>query len=209
MGSRAHESNLDPVTKRPLRALLCALFLGAALPVETGLTTASAQPGPNVNPQFVGQWCVQGDPSKIGTITPGGLGLQLTNETGSTSPAQPVGLGGSTIVALQWNLVQGTLAPDASRINWTNGTYWNHCNSGGGKTLDGTWYAGGDPRRACSISQRLGSLTFINENGTAAAGNFDGPSHLVATWQGTPIGGTVSADGSRISWDNGTFWSRR
>ncbi len=101
------------------------------------MTPALAQPGPNVNPQFVGQQS--------------GLGLQLTN--------------------------------------------CNHCNSGG-CTLDGTWYANGDPRRPCSISQRLGALTFINELGNTAAGNFDGPSHLAAMWQGMPIGATLGADGS-------------
>ncbi len=195
------------MTKKTFHCLLLALL---ALVAEfTCVTTAGAQPGPNVNPQFVGQWCVQGDPTRIGSIASSGLGLQLTNESGSTSIAQPVGPSGQTIVALQWNLVQGTLTPDASRITWTNGTFWNHCNNGGGgKTLDGTWYANGDPGRMCSISQRLGALTFVNETGTTAAGNFTGPSHLIANWQGTPIGGTISPDGSRIRWDNGTFWSR-
>jgi len=79
--------------------------------------------------------------------------------------------------------------------------------AGGLSRLAGVFLAG-DPGRMCSISQRLGALTFVNETGTTAAGNFTGPSHLIANWQGTPIGGTISPDGSRISWDNGTFWSR-
>jgi hypothetical protein len=195
------------VTKTTFIGLAMALV--ATFAALIGPTPATAQPGPNINPQFVGSWCVNGDPTKIGSIAQNGLGLQLTNESGSTSIAQPVGPGGSTIVALQWNLVQGTLTSDASRINWTNGSYWNHCSSGGGgKTLDGTWYASGDPGRMCSISQRLGALTFVNESGTTASGNFNGPRHLVAFWQGTPIGGAISGDGSRITWDNGTFWSR-
>jgi hypothetical protein len=170
---------------------------------------ADAQPVTNVNPQFVGRWCVQGDPSRIATISPGNLGLQLTNETGSTSPAQSAGINGSTIVALQWNLVQGTLTADGNRINWTNGTFWNHCGSGNRRaTLDGTWYAGGDPSRSCSIAQQFGALTFMNESGVSASGNYDGPNHIVAVWNGKTIGGTISPDGSRINWDNGTFWSR-
>ena len=192
------------IHRRVLGVASCIVLLLSA----AGVRPAGAQLPPNVNPQFIGRWCVGGDPSKIGTIAAGNLGLQLTNEAGSTSAAQPAGLDGSTIVALQWNLVQGTITGDASRINWSNGTFWNHCNSGGRATLDGTWYAGGDPGRACSIVQQYGALNFVNESGVTAAGNFDGPSHIVAVWQGKTIGGTISRDGKRINWDNGTFWSR-
>jgi hypothetical protein len=182
-------------------------LLGILSALSTQVDRADAQLPPNVNPQFVGRWCAQGDPSRIATIAAGNLGLQLTNETGSTSPAQVVGVNGSTIVALNWNLVQGTISGDGSRINWTNGTYWNHC-TGRRTTLDGTWYAGGDPNRVCSISQKFGALNFVNESGTTASGSFDGRNHFVAVWQGQQIGGTVSADGRRITWSNGTFWSR-
>jgi hypothetical protein len=171
------------------------------------INSANAQLGPTINPQFLGRWCVQGDPSRIATIAAANLGLQLTNESGSTSSAQAVGINGSTIVALNWNLVQGTISSDGSHINWTNGTYWNHC-AGRRTTLDGTWFANGDPSRACSISQQFGALNFVNENGNTASGNFDGPNHLTATWQGQLIGATISADGTRINWSNGTFWSR-
>jgi hypothetical protein len=193
--------------ERNVRVLVRAALFGMVLSLAGALVPAGAQPAPNVNPQFIGRWCVQGDPTRIATIAQGNLGLQLTNESGSTSIGQGVGLNGSTIVALQWNLVQGTLTADARRINWTNNTYWNHCNAPR-TTLDGTWYANGDPSRSCSISQQYGALNFVNETGTAASGHFDGPSHIVALWQGTMIGGTISPDGSRINWDNGTFWTR-
>ena len=192
---------------RPFGLPLRFALLSALLSLAMGHGTAVAQPAPNINPQFVGRWCVQGDPTRIATIAQGNLGLQLTNETGSTSIGQGVGMNGSTIVALQWNLVQGTLTPDASRINWTNNTYWNHCNVPRA-TLDGTWYANGDPSRSCTISQQYGALNFVNESGTTASGHFDGANHIVALWQGTPIGGTIGPGGSRINWDNGTFWSR-
>ncbi len=189
------------------RTCALAVLFGTVLQLLAGLTRADAQLPPNINPQFIGRWCVQGDSARNATIAQGPLGLQLTNESGSTSTAQGVGLGGSTIVALEWDLVQGTLRNDGRRIDWTNGTYWNHC-SGSGMTLDGTWYAGGDPGRMCSISQQYGAINFVNESAVRASGHFDGPSHLVALWQGKSIGGAVSPDGSRISWDNGTFWSR-
>jgi hypothetical protein len=192
---------------RIFRLLLCAVLAGIALGTIGAPQPAGAQLPPNVNPQFIGRWCVGGDPAKIATIAASAFGLQLTNEIGSTSPAQSVALDGSTIVALQWDLVQGTLTRNGSRINWTNNTFWSHC-SPSGTTLDGTWYANGDPGRPCSITQQYGALTFVNETGITAAGQFNGPRHIEARWQGKTIGATISSDGTRINWDNGTFWTR-
>jgi hypothetical protein len=91
----------------------------------------------------------------------------------------------------------------------SNNTFWSRCSGNGhAGRLDGAWFAQGDPSRQCSIQQRYGALSFSNENGATASGVFDGPMHFTATWSGQQIGGTISADGSRITWDNGTFWTR-
>jgi hypothetical protein len=31
---------------------------------------------------------------------------------------------------------------------------------------------------------------------------------LTTNWNGTNIAGTVTANGNRINWDNGTYWTR-
>jgi hypothetical protein len=171
----------------------------------------------NANPAFLGQWCAQGDPSKIASISGNGAFLTLTNEQGSTSPGNLQGMNQNVIVAPGWQFVQGTLTPDGSQINWTNGTFWARCNQGGGggggnhgrvPNLQGTWYRSGNHSQACSIQQNRKTLTFTNEAGQSAQGQFLGPKHVTANWNGQTINGTLVNNAGRINWDNGTWWSR-
>ncbi len=94
---------------------------------------ASAAPAPqgNQGAAFLGQWCAQGDPNKQTSITSnGGVFFNLTNEQGDTSPGTLQGP--NVMSAPGWQFVTGTLTPDGSQINWSNGTYWQRCNNGGG-----------------------------------------------------------------------------
>ncbi|MGP6157422.1 MAG: hypothetical protein ACLPYS_07945 [Vulcanimicrobiaceae bacterium] len=185
-----------------------AALLAGILALASLTGAGGAQPMPNGYNTFLGTWCAQGVPTARTSIVSGGAGLTLTNELGATSPGALTGINSRSIVAFQWNLVRGTLSFDGSQINWSNNTFWSRCTSGHVGKLDGTWYAQGDPSRACAITQRYGVLSFTNETGTTVTGAFDGPMHLSATWSGQLIGGTISGDGSRIAWDNGTFWTR-
>ena len=74
--------------------------------------------------------------------------------------------------------------------------------------LTGTWYAQGDRSKSCSIRQRGNNLQLSNESGDNASGQMNGKRTLTTNWNGTTIGGTVSANGNRINWDNGTYWTR-
>jgi hypothetical protein len=190
----------------------------AALLVAISLTlivkNAVAQFPPN-QPQsnaFLGAWCAQGDPSKHASISSNGAFLTLTNENGDTSPGQYQGQTG--IQAPGWQFVTGTLSPDGRQINWSNGTFWARCNSGGGGggrhrlNLTGTWYAQGNRSQSCSIHQSGSNLQLSNESGGNASGQINGKRTLTTDWNGTTIGGTVSTDGNRINWDNGTYWIR-
>jgi hypothetical protein len=47
-----------------------------------------------------------------------------------------------------------------------------------------------------------------NESGDNASGQINGKRTLTTNWDGTAIGGTVSTNGNRINWDNGTYWTR-
>jgi hypothetical protein len=187
-----------------------ALLLVVAITLTVGLKNAVAQfPPQSQSAAFTGAWCAQGDPTKQASIADNGGGfLTLKNENGDTSPGQYQGQTG--IVAPGWQFVTGTLSPDGSQINWSNGTFWARCDSGGNRRLNltGTWYAQGNRSQSCSIRQRGNNLQLSNQSGDTATGQMNGKRTLTTNWNGTNIGGTVSANGNRINWDNGTYWTR-
>jgi hypothetical protein len=195
-------------------ALLGALL--ALLASNAVAQPASASHGPQDAAAFLGTWCAQGDPSKQTSIATGNTGvfLTLTNEAGSTSYGQLQAPG--RIVAPEWQFVVGRLSPDGSQINWSNGTMWARCPTGGTRPgwpghaprLTGTWFANGDRSRRCSISQKRGSLSLRNEAGQTATGSWNRGRDITTNWNGTVIGGRVSGDGNRIDWNNGTYWVR-
>ena len=196
------------------------VFLAALVPCLAALFGAgfvNAQPaGPQQVANFLGTWCAQGDPSKQTSIAGNGPGngvfLTLTNEQGDSSPGNLQGP--NQIVAPGWQFVVGTLSPDGSQINWSNGTMWARCRTGGGgwpgdrPRLTGTWFANGDRSRACSIQQARGSLALQNEAGQTANGSFVRKRDISTNWNGTIINGHISRDGNRIDWNNGTYWVR-
>lgn len=175
------------------------------------LTCRAAQAQPAPNSGFFGTWCAQGDRTKRASIASNGaFGLTLTNELGSTSTGHVFGINGNQIIADQWQLVRGTLSGDGRTISWTNGTFWARCSShhhDRGK-LRGTWYFGGDRSKPCHIDERGGALTLTNESGQSATGTFTGKRTISTNWSGVTITGTVSDDGNRILWSNGTYWTR-
>ena len=197
------------------------VFLAALVPCFAALLSvdsARAQPAsPQQVANFLGTWCAQGDPSRQTSIAGNGPGngvfLTLTNEQGDTSPGNLQG--SNQIVAPGWQFVVGTLSPDGSQINWSNGTMWARCPSDGGggwpgyrPRLTGTWFANGDRSRACSIRQTRDSLALQNEAGQTANGSFVRKHDITTNWNGTVINGHISRDGNRIDWDNGTYWVR-
>ena len=201
------ESRVAPFVLGALLALLACSAFARQSSAPYGLQDVAA---------FLGTWCAQGDPSKQASIATGNTGvfLTLTNETGSTSyghlqaPDQ--------IIAPEWQFVVGRLSPDGSQINWSNGTMWARCPSGGAwpgwpgyvPQLTGTWFANGDRSRRCTISQQQGSLSLQNEVGQTANGSFVRRRDITTNWNGTVINGRVSRDGDRIDWSNGTYWLR-
>jgi hypothetical protein len=161
---------------------------------------------------FLGGWCAQGDPTKQTSISYNGAFYNLTNETGDTSIGNLQG--NNQIQAPGWQFVTGTLGRNGQQIQWSNGTFWARCptpHGGGGRgklDLNGNWYPNGNRSMQCSIQQRRGNLTLQNEQGVRASGSLNGKYNVSTNWQGTTINGTVSRDGNRINWDNGTYWIR-
>jgi hypothetical protein len=202
-----------------------AIPQGPPMPTDSqmpqGPPIDSSQQGPQQNQRqrdgqqgqgFLGAWCAQGDPSKQTSISGNGVMLNLTNESGSTSIGNLQG--NNQIVAPGWQFVTGTISGDGSRIDWSNGTFWARCYNGGGgggsrsPNLNGNWYPNGNRSLQCSIQQHRGNLTLQNENGDRATGSLNGKWKVTTNWQGTRISGTISRDGNRIDWSNGTYWIR-
>jgi hypothetical protein len=178
--------------------------------VSAGSQTDQSQGNGAQGAGFMGAWCVGGDPTKQASISNNGVFLNLTNESGSTSIGNLQG--SNQIVAPGWQFVTGTLS--RGQINWSNGSSWTRCPSGGGgggrraPNLNGNWYPGGNRSLSCSIQQRRGNLTLQNENGDRATGSMTGRRQVSTNWSGTRIMGTISPDGNRIDWSNGTYWIR-
>ncbi len=161
---------------------------------------------------FLGAWCGQGDQTNHATIADSGTYLTLDNGLGSVSIGYPQGPKG--IVAPGWESVTGTLSPDGSQIDWTNGTFWLRCGTNGESgahrphSLTGTWYADGIRTQPCSIRQRGNHLHLDNGQGGNGTGQVDRAGHLTTYWNGNRIEGAVTADGNHINWDNQTYWTR-
>jgi hypothetical protein len=205
-----------PGRSRNLRALAphftarIVAFVFATL-ICSQISAAVPAPQGNQAAGFLGQWCAQGDPSKQTSITGNGVFLTLTNENGDSSPGNTQG--GNVIVAPGWQFVQGTLTPDGSQINWSNGTFWARCNNGGGggwrrPRIEGTWYRSGNRSQRCYIRRRGDTYNITNEAHASATGSWDSRRQLTTNWSGTIINGIVTSGGNRINWDNGTFWTR-
>jgi hypothetical protein len=69
-------------------------------------------------------------------------------------------------------------------------------------------FAGAKLGFECSIRQRDNDLQLNNESGDNGSGQINGKRTLTTKWNGTTIGATLSTNGNRINWDNGTYWTR-
>jgi len=79
----------------------------------------------------------------------------------------------------------------------------------GAARITGDWCAQGDQRKPCSITNNGAFLTFKNEQESTSIGRFTNTqqTEFVADgWQF--VRGTLSQDGLRIDWTNGTYWMR-
>ncbi len=75
--------------------------------------------------------------------------------------------------------------------------------------IAGDWCAQGDRNKHCSISNNGPFLSFTNEQGSTSSGHFTNMQQTEFSadqWQF--VKGTLSSDGLRIDWSNGTYWMR-
>ncbi len=113
----------------------------------------------------------------------------------------------NAVVATDWNNDAGTLSSDLKTLTWSDGSIWTRSPvsySGSVPDLSGAWFNNGVP---CSIAESGSTLTFINEQGEVASGEFfSGTTVTAKEW--SELGGTVSADLKSINWTNGSVWTR-
>jgi hypothetical protein len=201
-----------------MRRLRSSCVVSLVVVASLGITAVRAQLGPTSGSGFLGDWCAQGNKTKHCSITSQGMQLTLTNENGSTSPGMIMGSNQNTINAMMWNGAIGTLSADGKTINWSNGTFWARCGGGGGgggghhghndvPGLAGTWFVNGEQSRSCQITQNGKKIQLRNEQGSTASGSIRGKKVTTIGWPGNPVG-TLTNNGNRIDWSNGTSWTR-
>jgi hypothetical protein len=152
-----------------------------------------------------GQWYHDGRPTSI-RVDPDGRNLTIIDENGRRTS----GVANSPY-ELVFGGLKGTVGHGGRRISWNNGTTWtrepdhggSHAGPAAGQGISGRWYHDGRPT---SVSASLGGgVTITDENGHTTSGHMSGTGEIIMS---SLIRGSVSPDGRRISWSNGTTWTR-
>jgi hypothetical protein len=151
-----------------------------------------------------GQWYHDGKPTSI-RVDPDGRNLTIIDENGRRTS----GVANSPY-ELDFRGLKGSVSDGGRRISWNNGTTWTRqphehgsaSGQGPGQGLSGRWYHDGKPT---SVSMSPGgSVTITNEQGQTSSGHIMGGDIVIFSG---PTG-RVSHNGQRISWSNGTEWTR-
>lgn len=162
--------------------------------------------GPGFAVGLSGRWYHDDQPTSI-SVQPDGRNLTIINEQGRRSDGYATSPREIEIPSLR---IKGHVSHEGRRISWTNGTEWTrepqkHGSDSGqdlGKGLSGRWFHDGKPT-SISVSAG-GSVTITNEQGRSSSGKMVSNNKLDISG----IRGDVSNGGRRISWSNGTEWTR-
>ncbi|HEY7001499.1 MAG TPA: hypothetical protein VH330_07140 [Candidatus Udaeobacter sp.] len=147
-----------------------------------------------------GRWYHRGQPTSI-NVEADGRNLMIINENGQRSS----GYANSPYeLEIPSSRLTGRVGDGGQRISWSNGTTWtrqpHEHGSDSGQGLSGRWYHDGKPT---NISVSGQSVTITNEVGQSSSGSMSGNDIAIGG-----LRGQVSHNGRRISWSNGTEWTR-
>ena len=150
-----------------------------------------------------GQWYHDGKPTSI-RVDPDGRNLTITDENGRRTS----GVANSPY-ELDFRGLKGSVSDGGRRISWNNGTTWTRqphkggsgFGPGPGQGISGRWFHDGKPTSVSVIGR---GVTITNEAGQSSSGSLSGNDITIF---GGPHG-RVSDDGRRISWNNGSTWTR-
>jgi hypothetical protein len=174
-------------------------------PWPAAATGHSASPGSQTGfaSALNGQWYHDGKPTSI-RVDSDGRNLTIIDENGrrtsgvANSPSE-----------LDFRGLKGSVSDGGRRISWNNGSTWTREPHKGGSDvgpgseqgLSGRWYHDGKPTSVSVIGR---GVTITNEAGQQSSGSLSGNDITIF---GGPHG-RVSDDGRRISWNNGSTWTR-
>jgi len=169
------------------------------------VTGAVARPSGGSAADLDGRWYHDGKPTRI-LVAPDGRSITIVNEFGQSSDGYANGPRNLVISSLG---ITGEVNKKGRRIAWTNGTEWTREQKNPGPepglNINGRWFRNGQPTRIDLASDGR-NFTITNEWGLPGIGYIDRDGEIkVPTWRVT---GRVSKNGQRISWSNGTEWTR-
>jgi len=152
-----------------------------------------------------GQWYHNGKPTRI-LVAPDGRSITITNEFGQSNDGYANGPRNLVIPSLG---ISGEVNKKGRRISWTNGTEWTRepKNPGPdfGVNLSGRWFRNGQAT-SINVAPDGRNFTITNEWGLPGVGYITRSGELkIQSWGVT---GHLSKNGQRISWSNGTEWTR-
>jgi hypothetical protein len=168
-------------------------------------TVDARQPSGGSAAGLDGQWYHDGKPTRI-LVAPDGRSITIVNEFGQRNDGYAATGRDLMIPSLG---ISGRVNNNGRRISWTNGTEWTreakNPSPGSGVNISGRWFRNG---QATSIDVRPDGRSFIitNEWGLRSDGYINRNGELKVTAWG--VTGRLSNNGQRISWSNGTEWTR-
>src|SRR6476660_3935148 len=152
-----------------------------------------------------GKWYHDGKPTRI-LVAPDGRSITIINEFGQSNDGYANGPRNLVIPSLG---ITGEVNKKGRRISWTNGTEWTRDakNPGpdSGLSLGGRWFRNGQPT-SIEVGPDGRNFTIIQELGLRASGRMSSNGELIVPAWG--VTGRVKQNGQRISWSNGTEWTR-
>jgi hypothetical protein len=151
------------------------------------------------------KWYHDGKPTRI-LVAPDGRSITIINEFGQSNDGYANGARNLVIPSLG---ISGEVNKKGRRISWTNGTEWTRepKNPGpdSGVNLSGRWFRNGQAT-SINVASDGRNFTITNEWGLPGVGYITRSGELkVPSWGAT---GQLSKNGQRISWSNGTEWTR-
>ena len=170
------------------------------------LSTAFArQPSNGSAAGLDGQWYHDGKSTRI-LVAPDNRSITIINEHGQRNDGYAATNRDLVIPSLG---MSGRVSDNGRRISWTNGTEWTRGSNGSGPKptwgLGGKWLHDGKPTRI-EVTNDGRNFTIYNEWGQRSNGFINAQGELKVPWLG--LTGYLKDNGQRISWSNGTEWTR-
>lgn len=195
--------------RKPIFNALIVLF-AAALFCAAGISTARVSAQGAVIPDLTGTWIGYYDD---GTKSPY---VWSIDQTGATIYIQNVGgqkaksrgrVEGNKVVAEEFATQNGTLSTDGAKITWSDGVVWKRLD------LSGTWVGyyddGSKSPYVWSIRQKGSTLAIENVGGDPARSNGRLAGFKVVAEDFATKDGTLSNDGTKITWKDRVVWVKQ